>query len=327
MPPVRGFQVIPAIGVETTYGTEVVATQRLRYVSDDLNPQYAPIENAALLGIGTRGPNDQGPLSIAGTITTEWDYMLNELAMARFFGTHVAADVGPPPVPAYYRLDDSIDDKGFTLALDKKVSPWAYIGSKASQLVISGTPGNVMTCAWSLLPVNYTEASTINTAVILAALPAPDDPRVLFHHGCTGFWIGDLTDPLTVADNQKLNNFSLTINRNLLQYHANCLTPEQAVENDFQMIELSITLPLYEDNFYVTAFRNHTPLQGRFVWTRGALSKQINIPNMRVTNAPVPVSGAGLIPRTVTLSCYNNLANDNTHPLMDFDQAVRIYEA
>jgi hypothetical protein len=313
----RGFQAIAGIATESTYGTEVEVTRKLRYVSDSLDKNFAPIENEALLGTAARGKSDQGIATVSGDLVTEWDYTTSDLLFSRFFGTFGTGD---------YTLDDTIDDKGFTLALGKVVDEHVFTGCKATQLVISGAPGQVMQCTWSLFPQNRVLASSTNTQAILNALAEPSAQRILFHHLNGAFLIGDLTDALTGSDAYKINNFSLTITRNFTQYHATSQTPEQAVEDGFQEVMLEVTLPLYEDNFFVNAHVNHTALQAKVTWTGSSNTKILRIPNMRVLSAPVPVDGPGLIPRTVTFSCYNDLPNDNAVVEMNFTKALKLSE-
>lgn len=313
----RGFNTIAGIASETTYGTEIEVTRKIRHITNDLNPQYAQIEDEGLFGSATQSKADQGPLSIGGTLVTDWDYTTSDILFSRFFGTLSSGA---------YTLDDVIDDKGFTLAIGKEVTPWAFIGCKCSQLVMTGAPGQPVRCAWTLMPTGYTENSSTNTNTVLNALAEPTARRVLFHHINGTFLVGDFADALAAGDKQDINQFTLTINRQKLQFHATTQNPEQARENGFLKVTLAITLPLYQDNVYVAAHRNHTPLQGKVTFTGGSNTKIFRFPNMRVRNAPVPIGGPGLVPRTITLDLWNDLENANTNTEMNFSEPLRLNE-
>lgn len=322
MPIVRGFQVQAAMAAETTLGTEVATTRKLRYISDSLDKTFAPIENESLVGSASMGTSDQGIASVGGDLVLDWDYTLIDVLFTKFFGTHTV-QAGDD----MYTLEDVVDDLGYTLAVGKVVDEWVFKGCKASQLVIAGAPGQPMRCTWSLFPSDRVLSSVLNTQAVLDALGEPTTPRVLFHHCATGVWIGDQVDILTVADTVKVNSWQLTINRQMEQFHANAQAPEQARESGFQTVELQIGMPLYQDNTYVLAHAAHTPMQCRTAFTRSAAVKTIRIPNMYVTACEAAVSGPGLVPHTVTFSCKNDMGGSNASADMDFAEAVRLYEA
>lgn len=311
----RGFQTQASVASETVYNTEVATTTKLRYISDSLDKQFEPIENEMLGGIGSMSTSDQGIASVGGDLLTEWDYRLADILFTRFFGDLTTGA---------FTLTDTIDGLGYTLALGKVVEEHVFTGCKASQLVLSGAPGQAMRCAWSLLPQDRVLGSVLNTQASLDAIVEPAAARVLFHH--LAFWIGDTVDILASGDAIKINQFQLTINRNLSQFHANSQTPEQALEDGFQMVELQFTTPLYEDNFFITAHAAHTPLQMKATWTRSATTKILRAPNMYVVSAPVPVAGPGLVPRTVTVRLYNDLANINSAADMTFVEPLKLFE-
>lgn len=311
----RGFQTQAAVAAEVTYNLELATTTKLRYISDTMNKQWEPIENEMLAGIGSMSTSDQGLASVGGDLLTEWDYRLADTMFTKFFGDLTTGA---------FTLTDIIDGLGYTLALGKVVEEHVFTGCKASQLVLSGAPGQAMRCAWSLLPNDRVLGSTLNTQAVLDAIAEPAAARVLFHH--LAFWIGDTADILVIGDAIKVNSWQLTINRNLSQFHANSQTPEQALEDGFQMVELQFTTPLYEDNFFITAHAAHTPLQMKATWTRSTTTKIIRAPNMYVVSAPVPIAGPGLVPRTVTLRLYNDLANINASADMTFVEPLKLFE-
>jgi hypothetical protein len=319
---VRGFQVQAAIGTEPVYGTEVAATRKLRYISDSLTKAYEPIPNEALLGNAATGPSDQGIATVTGDLVTDWDYTLIDLLFSRFFGTHTV-EIGDDT----YTLQDMLDDVGMTVVIAKRVDEWVFKGAKISKLTLSGAPGEVMQCTWEMFPSDRIFGSVLNTQAVIDALAAPAVPRVLFHHSAGGIWIGDQVDILTSADAVKINSWELVIDRHLEQFHANAQNPEQAREAEFLTVELSIELPLYQDNFFIAAYDTHTPLQCRAAWTRNAAVKTIRIPNMFVTECKAEVGGPGLVPHAVTFSCHHDEANANASADMSFSEVLRLFEA
>ena len=328
MPILRGFDAIAGIGSETTSApnTEVAVTQKLRIISESWNPLYNPIEQEALVGSAGMARSEQGILTVGGQLVTDWTYTTGaDLLLSKFFGLFTAQT---SVADGFYTFLDNLDDITFTYSIHKLVSTWTYTGGKFGQLQIAGAPGQPMRLTQDGFGMGFSLASTTNTTAVLDALSEPD-ARLLFHHLCDAFLIGDQADSLTSDDNWKINNFQLTLNRNHTQFHTQCQNPEQSRENGFFSAQLQVTLPLYEDNQFRTWHASHTPLQMQATWTKAGTSntrKRLRLPMGFVTDAPVPVNGPGLIPRTVNISFYHDLAGDNDTTEFNFSEVCRLYQ-
>jgi hypothetical protein len=308
--------------IEDPYGTEEVVTRKICLVSDSLDKLFTPIPHQGLCGNAVQCPPDQGTAAVSGALSWEWTYDVRDPLLETFFGLYTDEPTGLD----HYDFQNATDDRGFTLALDKSVSVHTYIGSKINSLTISGAPGEPLIVEAELMALDRIRNSVLNTSTILKALTAPGR-RVLYHHAVNNIWIGDLADPLTVADNRRITAFSLTINRNLTEVYTQSQTPSQPRAGDFTIIELSLTMETYGTDLWLDAHENHTPLQAQFSWVLGTAQKVLRFPILYVTGAPVPTDGPGVVPQEVTFTGHNDCQDANAHTGFDFNEPFRLLEA
>lgn len=226
-----------------------------------------------------------------------------------------------------YTLDNAIDAEGLTLAADlteTDLDRTAYAGMKTSQMVISGASGGILQVVCTTMASSIVLNSSTNTIAVVTALAEPP-ARYLYHHGAGAMLVGDQANALVSGDNLKITGFSLTINRNLVQYHTQTVTPEEPVENDYQEVLLALNHPVVKDTEAFRAWQAaHTPLQAQFTFTRGSNTKIIRISNILTDPFDINVGGAGLVNYDTVLRCHDNAAGDN--PNMTFTGALEIEE-
>jgi hypothetical protein len=315
----RGFQGIAGVAKESTLGTAAAATAKLPLISETFSASNAHIQNAALVGAAARKRAIKGARSVPGAVTAYLTYDLQHPVLERFCGTFVD-DVGGD----YYRMDDTTDGKGLTLAIDKQVSVHEFAGVKFSELVLSGSPADAVRVTATGMGTARSLTSVTNTAVTLAALDEPGDE--IQYHELT-LRIGDLANALASGDDVDVENFSLRINRQLIQKQVNSLTLLEARENGFQEGNLTIQLPLYDSNQFLTWHDTHTTLQATLTFTDGTSTKEVRLPQLLVVHALPQLSGPELVGYSVELSVHANADGANSQTGFDFPEAVRVFES
>jgi hypothetical protein len=319
MPTARGFQGVAGIVKEVTLGTVVAVTTKLPLISESLSDQFAHIQNAALTGSATRGRAIQGARSAGGQLVCYWNYDVRQPLLEQFFGTWTDGD----PDEDYYTMDATIDGKGLTIAIEKTVSVHEFAGVKVGAFTLSGSPSDGVRWTADVFAQSRSLTSVTNTTAVLAALAEAGDPMQF--HDLT-LRIGDQANDLASGDDVEMENFSLAIGRNMIQKQVNSTTLLEARENGFQDGTLTVQLPLYDSDQFLTWHASHTPLQASLIATFGTFTKYVNLPNILVTSANPVLSGPELVGYTVSFSVHNNAAGDNASTDMDFAEAIRIFE-
>jgi hypothetical protein len=171
-------------------------------------------------------------------------------------------------------------------------------------------------------------ASSTNTSSVLAALSEPGT-EIQFHDcgGSGHVWVGDLSDALGSGDAVSISSFSLNIDRNLQQDLVNSRTLLEALENNFRVGHLTLEVPRYTSDQWLTWHANHTTLQCEMLFDNGTNAyKKIRLPQLKVVSVPVHTSGPGLVPMKIQLSLHNNLDNANANTGFTMDPEIQILE-
>lgn len=320
MPTGRGFQHIMGVKKETTLGTAVATDTKVCYISDTLDEQYQHIQNQALIGTGAPKKSIQSVKTVPGGFDTYWTYKLADPLLVCFFGTHTVVSGGDN----YYKMDEEIDGDGLTVAIDRQVSVHQYSGFKLSQMTITGNPTDGVRLAFEGFGMGRSLAPTLNSASVLAALTEPSQEMKFTD---LTLRIDDLTGALSSADDIAVSAFSLTINRNLQQDEVNSQTLLEALENNFRVGTLTLNVPRYTANTFLSWHSAHTTLQCELAFDNGTDPyKKIRLPQLKVVSVPVQAGGPGLLPMTITLSLHNNRDDANTQTNFTHDEEIRIFE-
>jgi Phage tail tube protein len=315
----HGFQTIMAVGLESTWGTGVNATQKLPYISDSLDALRRHNQTPAMTGSATMPKSTQGVRVAGGGIETYYTYGLIQPLLQAFFGDHTvdAAD-------DFYTYTDLSTGISLTVAVNRGVSIHEYLGYKIGELTLSGAPNDAVKLSLSGNAKNRLVSGTENTSGELEALAEPAE-QVLFHE--LTFRIGDLADDLAAGDNVSISNFSLKMNRNHVVKEVNSTTAEQAKENGFAQGELEFTLPYYDADTWITRQEAHTLLQASLIFTDGTNTHYWNMPQALVVEAPVPQSDAGMTEPKIKLSLHPNRDAANANTAMTHEEFIRLFEA
>jgi hypothetical protein len=226
-----------------------------------------------------------------------------------------------------YTLLNQMGPNGLTIAADlsqSAVKRVAYPGVKINQMQIVASPGEALMVQCTSFALNRVHDSATNTNAVIAALAQPP-VRFLMHHGSGALLVGDQADALDGDDNKKITGFNITMARMLVQYHTQSVTPEEALENDWQGITLSMNHPKIDDSEAFLSWQSaHTPLQAQFTFTRGGNTKIFRFSNLLTEPFAVDVAGPALVNYDTTLYAHNNAAGENA--FMNFTGAMELEE-
>lgn len=290
----RGFQGICGLGAESPWGTAVVATQLFPFLSEGITDAFEQIPNDANLGLAALRPPSQGVERATGTLAGIWRYVDSDLLLQHFFGDLTAGT---------YSMQDTIDDTGLTVAIEKGVSVWEFAGYKVGQLVIAGQAGGYMQVQTTGQASTLDLSSIINTSGVLSGLSISGN-NILFQE--IDFRIADQADALGAGDALNISSLTVTMSRNQTEAVVNQQTILEPMENGHRDVTLQFTLPRYQSNSLITLHRAQTPVQARLYWTDGSKSKEILLPNGLITSVSPNIGGPGLVPVQVSVTWYGN---------------------
>ncbi|MCH9674532.1 MAG: hypothetical protein K0U93_24045 [Gammaproteobacteria bacterium] len=315
-----GFCTLMGAGLESTWGTAVAATHKVPYVNDGLDGKDEHLQMRALVGASAMRKSRPGQRIAGGPIEAYLTYGIRDPFLEQFFGAYTD-ETG---IPDHYDLAKTTLGKGLTIPVNRGVAVHEYIGYRIGKLTVKGSPGDgVMVSVEGNGKDRIRGGSITNNAAALDALAEPGD-EVLFHE--VFLRVGDLTVPLAVANEFCPTEFTLELDRQHVVKQVNKRTAEQARENDFFLATLSFTLPYYDTEQWMDWHEDDEVLQASLIFTDGTSTKNFNLPQMLVTEAPVPQSGAEMTEPTVTMSAHPNGNSANAHPDFDFPEVVRLFE-
>jgi hypothetical protein len=320
MPTGRGFQSILAVKAETAWGTVIAADTKLPFISEDFTETFAHLPNEMLTGAGARARAFQGARTVQGGFVAYWTYALAQPLLKAFFGLHTVNASADDS----YDMQETLDNDSMTVAIEKSVSVHEYAGFKVNELMLSGSPTDGVRIAANGFAKSRSLASVTNTTATLAALA---DPANYIQMHQLVLRLADCADALAGGDAISVASFELSLTRNLEPALVNSQLPLEALENGRREGTLTLEIPRYTADTFLTWHSSHTLLQCDMVFTSGALVKTIRMPQLTVVSVPANISGPGLVPLTVTLALANNLNNENALTGMTFDPEIRITEA
>jgi Phage tail tube protein len=316
----RGFQSILAVKAESAWGTAVACDAKLPFISEDLTETFSHLPNEMLTGAGARARSFQGARAVQGGFVAYWTYALAQPVLKAFFGLHTVNASADDS----YDMQETLDNDSMTVAIEKSVSVHEYAGFKINELMLSGSPTDGVRIAANGFAKSRSISSSTNTTNTLAALADPTN-FVQFYN--LVLRIGDTVDALAGGDAISVASFELSLTRNLEPALVNSQLPLEALENGRRESTLTLEIPRYTADTFLSWHASHTLLQCDMVFTSSALVKTIRMPQLTVVSVPANISGPGLVPLTVTLALANNLSNDNANTGFTFDPEIRILEA
>lgn len=305
-PVAQGFENILGIGKETAYGTEVVVTEALPFVSEDFGNEIEKIMDDVLRGKAGAGAYIKGNKSYPFTLPMGLTYQDCDRVIAMAMGTAGVPVVNGGLYDNTYSLAEEVSPSA-TMALWKGVTVWSFAGCKFNTLKISGQANKPLTLETSGAAKLLTRASATNTSGVLQALNTEDDAgKIMFSDlefkmagqatalaGTTALGIGSMT--LSLDNKMKLDDFD---NR--------ALTILEPVRNGIREVKLSLTIPRYEADTYLDWRDNDTALHGSLKFTSGNYLFHIQFAKAKIDDVRAPTSGPGLINQQIEMTLFRD---------------------
>jgi Phage tail tube protein len=278
-------------------------------VSESITKSFDLQRSKALHGQASPHEPKHGHQMVTGSLVTEFDYSasgLLEYAMGNAAGT-------------VYTFTDDLDQQ-FHLEIDKVVERYRHASCKVGSLTISGEAGSEDPIQASYELISHRE-TRIATAFGGPALTT--DPVMFTDLGYLR--LGDQADALTSGDAVCIKNFEISID-NALEGTSKCNTDDfvlEPIRSGLRMVTLKIGFARYNSTGIVAALdgwrNNQTRLQSSMLFTNGASSYIIDMPELRIVEGDTwTVGGPGIIEGEVTLEAFVN--NHNTPMVAVSDQ-------
>lgn len=205
----------------------------------------------------------------------------------------------------------------FSFGIDKQQSLWMFRGAFVTQLTIEVSVQNGVQITANLVPFDVSRNSTKNTSASTWAWSASTkmatiNKRILFQHGV--FRIADYsTSGLSSGDLVGVKSFSLVINNNLINNDQDSVSGryiKMPVRNGLREITGSFELARYNSDVFHTDLTAETLKMADYKFTGASMgnnNKAFNMymPRLKITNAPSPVKGKGLLDQTIEFRVFN----------------------
>lgn len=281
------------VGLESTYGTPVVVTQRVPLLS--ATPTDAPtlLPDETLMGrVAGRQP-DLGHRALTMELTTRLRHALNTLLFRALFDTPAAGVY----IPALTR-----NNVGVTVVGKKgATSIEEYAGGKVSQVAIAWAAEGVQ-ATYTMMFTGIDYASALNTNAVLALLTEPSD-NLLFTD--LVLRIGEKDHVLGTPDEIGVTTGTLTIGRPLDTVYTNQQrTMIESASSGLMTTALDFSIPRYRNLTVATWKNSSTRLHATLTNTRNGQTRQFILPEVRIATAPTPIANAGAIVQAVTTTVH-----------------------
>jgi len=263
--------------------------------SEGIVQEFLRIQNENLCGSPARKSSDQGPLSVKGPIEAELDYINHANLLYYGLGIH---DVG-----SYIGIANELPDQYFRFEFDKNVSRWRIGSAAMAGFEISGKAGESLKLTMDMICRDLIRSATAFPSISISSCK-----RVMFDE-ITAFLLGDLTDALTTADAQPVQEFSLKFERNLTEPEWDGVSPIYSlrpIENGFRKVTLDLTLSRHAADAFLDWEAADTPLQSTVTFSASSHTFTIVMPYMKIVSAPHNIEGPGVIRPKVQLELYYN---------------------
>lgn len=288
-----GYQSGVFIGLESTYGTPVLATQRLPLISETLADVPTLLADMTLMGRAAGRQPDLGHRALSGAIVTQMRHALDNYLFYVFFGA--------PVVGVYVPILD-VAGLGVTLVIPKgATSIEEYSGTKVSKVTIGWAPERV-TASYDVMATGIAYDSVVNTVALLSALVDPSD-NLLFTD--LVFRIGERDHVLGTADEIGVTTGTLVMDRAQDMVYTNqSRAMVEPAGSSLMMGTLDFSIPRFRNQTFKNWVNAKTRLHATLTSTRNGHTRQFVIPELSLVTVGNPVASAGAIVQAVTTSLH-----------------------
>ncbi len=307
----KGFEGILGVKKEVAYGTPLVVTEALPFVSESFGNEIEKHVDEVLRGKAGAGTSIAGNKSHSFTVPCKLTYEDLDLLIAIGMGAAGTPAVSGGLYSNTYSLAENLEHS-FCAAIYKGVSVWEYAGCKIDTLKISGEANKPLDFEVGGVAKAFDLSSAINTPAILTALDTEDAAgKIMFSD--LEFKIAAQSSDLSVENEKGLGSFDLIISNSLVmdQFDNRANTILEPERNGLREIKLSFKIPRYEADTYFTWRDADVSLHSYLKFTRDNYMFDIHFPNLKIDKVDAPVGGPGLIEQNIECTCYRDPKSDS----------------
>lgn len=281
-----------AFGVESTYGTPVTRTTFFEFMNESVKLDQGREAHSSLRG-RSRNRRGQKKHSVAGAVETQMQVNGMELLLKHAIGSDTIT--GTNPYTHTFALTRALP-VGLSVEVNRDASNIAsnssflYDGCQISKMTLKHAVGDFLMATWDL--IGEGDASNVAvTSPTFATFLGFDWPDFT----CT---VNSVLTPIRSLD-------ELTLDNNLAEdrYNLGANKRKGLGGNGNRSISGKITLE-FSQLAELTLFRSQTNCAIAFVWSNGANSLTITLPNVEFTEGDPVTANAGPILITLGFDAY-----------------------
>ena len=305
----KGFEGILGVKKEAVYGTAIIVTEAIPFVSENFGNDIEKHIDEVLRGKAGAGDSIAGNKKYPFTLPCKLTYEDLDLLIAIALG----ASSGAVANGALYDLTYSLAENlaySYTAAVYKGVSVWEFAGCKIDTLKISGAANKPVDIEFGGAAKALELASALNTAGVLTALTTEDAAgKIMFSD--LEFKIAAQTSALAGETEKGISAFDLTLSNHLAldQFDNRAATILEPQRDGFREVKFNFTAPRYEADTYLTWRDNDTALHAWLKFTSGNYKFDIHLPKFKVDKAEAQISGPKLIEQKISCTCSRDPAS------------------
>lgn len=283
------------IGLESTYGTAVVATTQLEFLSESLHQTNTSVESEALVGAVTTPFYNVVGKKVEGDVSFEvHPDKLGEILYAVFgvegAATEVDTDVYSHDFTA---VSGGTSLPSLTAIVDKKADVFTYSGVKVDSFTLETDPGSLLTSSLSLIGQKEELSGSLAELSVSAVNPF-DFNHMKIYFGTAG--------SVAATNIDEASSFSFTYSNNLENDLYVADGTEYMTEIDYQKRDITFDVEtLYNDStntYRENNYKTGDKLSVRIEFTHDVevetgypYKLTIDMLNCVITEAPNDISG------------------------------------
>ena len=313
----QGFAGICGLSSEATYRTALAPDELCPFISEGFSKEFERIAQDYMIGKAGASVDDQAPGQVVGaplSVPIVYDTITGAIfGVDLLFGLALGSGAYASN-RSEYSFTAQIDESA-TISFDKQVSVHEVVSAKVATMEITGSSGGDLRANFTFNAHNLRVTGDAGIVVVVGDLtglaPTVQPEKALFSDLTVR--IADDANALAAGDKIKINNFTLSLNNNLSDPtfstpensgHTDSSLSEEYERNGFREVTLSIELPRYEADTFLTHLKNDEKLTADIVATDGSDEFSILIPTLKVTDWKGNIDGPDLMPVTVEFMLF-----------------------
>ncbi len=302
----KGFEGILGVKKEAVYGTAIIVTEAIPFVSENFGNDIEKHIDEVLRGKAGAGSSIAGNKKFPFTIPCKLTYEDLDLLIAIAMGAAGAPQANGDLYDNTYSLAENLA-YSYTAAVYKGVSVWEFAGNKIDTMKISGTANKPLDIEIGGVAKVLDLASALNTSGVLTGLTTEDAAgKIMFSD--LEFKIAAQASALSGETEKGISAFDLTLNNHLKldDFDNRATTILEPQRDGFREVMFNFTVPRYEADTYLTWRDSDTALHAWLKFTSGNYVFDIHLPKFKIDKAEAQISGPKLIEQKISCTCYRD---------------------